>query len=111
MTFTVSVSPTFKRQTKDLLARFPAFKAELVEYLESLERSAPRGEQVQRHRMVWKDRLGLKAYKIGKRGGLRVIMHFDGSDAVFLLMIYFKRDMAQPTDKEIKDAIAELMQP
>jgi mRNA-degrading endonuclease RelE of RelBE toxin-antitoxin system len=110
MTFTVKLSPTFKRQTKDVLSRYPAFKQELVDYLKSLEQSAPRGDQIQRHKMLWKDRLGLKAYKIGKRGGLRVIMYFDGSENVFLLMIYCKRDIAQPTDKEIRDAIAELMQ-
>jgi mRNA-degrading endonuclease RelE of RelBE toxin-antitoxin system len=108
MTFAVKLSPTFKRQAKEILSRYPAFKDELVNYMEALERHAPCGDQVQRHRMVWKDRLGIKAYKIGKRGGLRIIMHYDGSSAVYLLMIYCKRDIAQPTDREIQDAISEL---
>jgi hypothetical protein len=35
-------------------------------------------------------------------------MYFDGSENAFLLMIYCKRDIAQPTDEEIRDAVAEL---
>jgi len=110
MTFTVKLSPTFERQAKALFAKFPALKSELHEYLTVLESQAPRGEQVQRHRMIWKDRLGIKAHQIGKRGGLRVLMYFDGSSLVCPLMIYYKPDLSQPTDKEIRAAASELLE-
>lgn len=107
--FVVTPTPTFVRQAKDILSRFPSLKPELKAYLEGLESHAPRGDQIPGHRSLWKDRLGMKAYRIGKSGGLRIIMYFDGSGEVFPAMIYFKRDIAQPTKKEIDAATAEIL--
>jgi len=109
MTFTVRLAPSFIRQAKGILSRFPAFKPELKAYLEELEKCAPKGTQIQRNRKIWKDRLGIKSYKIGKSGGLRVLMYFDGLNLVCPIMIYYKPDLAQPTDKDIRNAIEELL--
>jgi len=51
-----------------------------------------------------------KTFKTGNCGGLRAIMRFDGSATVYLLMPYRKRRIAQPTDREIREAINELQE-
>lgn len=108
MTFTVIPTPRFERQAKALFKKFIGFAAELENYFIDLERQAPRGDQMPRHHALWKDRLPIKCAKIGKRGGARVIMFYDGGPSVVLLMIYFKGDSESPSEADLTETVREL---
>jgi len=51
--------------------------------------------------LLWKARGAMKAYNIGKSGGIRLIYYFDG-DALYLIFLYCKRQMANPPQEDLR---------
>jgi len=68
----------------------------LKNYLKKLKNRLP-GNRIPGHQNLVKDRLAMKPYKIGKRGGLRLISYNVADTlSVFPLLICSKSDMPNP---------------
>lgn len=111
MSFEVKPGPTFIRQTRHILKKYPKFKDQLSDYLELLEKNGPMGDRWPKHPTLWKDRLPIKAYNIGARGGIRFAAHYNeevARDTVVPLLIYLKSEIPNPKEEMIRRAIKEL---
>lgn len=109
MTFEVRPSPTFVRWAKEVFGRFPLMKPDIKKYLEDLETTGPVGDQMPRFAALWKDRIAMKPYNIGARGGLRFIAHLSPtSKCVVPLFLYYKGDKSDVTTLEVRSAMREL---
>lgn len=108
MDYTVSPAPSFQRQVKGILKKYPLIRSDLENYLKKLKNCLP-GDRIPGHPNLVKDRLALKPYNIGKKGGLRLIS-YNVADTlyVFPLLIYSKSDMPNPPNKMIVEAVREL---
>lgn len=108
MDYIVSLTPSFQRQMKSILKKYPLIGSDLKKYLEKMKNCLP-GDRIPGHPNLVKDRLALPPYRIGKRGGLRVLSYnVSGTQSVFPLLIYSKSDMPNPPHKMIADAVREL---
>ncbi|MDR3557529.1 MAG: hypothetical protein P4L55_22455 [Syntrophobacteraceae bacterium] len=55
----------------------------------------------------WKDRLAIKPYNIGERGGLRFISYHNPAEAIIIpALIYAKSNMANPPNKLLIETIS-----
>ena len=100
MSYNVLTIPPFDRQLKRLVKKFPSFKSEYAQLIESLEIQPTKGSALARN--CYKIRIGIKSKGKGKSGGTRVIAHVQVTgNNVFLLAIYDKSEQADITDKEI----------
>lgn len=108
MKFKVKPSPLFRRQAKEILKKHRKMKAEIRKYLEGLE-TGPKGKRMPGYAFLFKDRIPMKPYGTGKRGGLRIICYHDDSTSdIFPLMIYSKSVISEPTKEMLMRAIREL---
>jgi mRNA-degrading endonuclease RelE of RelBE toxin-antitoxin system len=108
MDYTVNPAPSFQRQLKAILKKYPLIRSDLENYLKELKYCLP-GDRIPGHPNLVKDRFALKPYKIGQRGGLRLISYnVVDTPSVFPLLIYSKSDMPIPPHKMIIDAVKEL---
>ncbi|MCP4346949.1 MAG: hypothetical protein GY795_15655 [Desulfobacterales bacterium] len=108
MDYIVSPAPSFQRQLKGILKKYPLIRLDLENYLKRLKKYLP-GNRIPGYPNLVKDRFALKPYKIGKKGGLRLICYnVPDTPPVFLLLIYAKSDMPNPPHKMIVDAVKEL---
>jgi len=83
-------------------------KADIRKYLEHLG-TGPKGKRMPGYPFLFKDRLPLKPYGIGKRGGLRIICYHDDSTSdIFPLMIYSKSVTSEPKKEMLMRALSEL---
>lgn len=109
MTYQLKIPPTFKNQFKRIHKKFPQEEENIKKYISQLENTGPRGDRMPGYPFLFKDRMPLKAYGIGKSGGLRIVVyHQEDSPLVCPLLIYHKSNMEQPADKMIVNAIKRL---
>ena len=69
--YTVHPAPSFQRQVKGILKKYPLIREDLKEYLKNLKNYLP-GDRIPGYPNLVKDRFALKPYKIGKRGRFEV---------------------------------------
>ncbi len=111
MIYQVYPGPTFERDLKLILKKYPKFIEQLNEYLEDIEKTGPKGPKMTGFNILCKDRLPITAYNIGERGGIRFITYYDEEKSLTVIvpfMIYLKSVMENPTKKMIKKALKEL---
>ncbi|MBI1789501.1 MAG: hypothetical protein HYR60_18350 [Acidobacteria bacterium] len=94
---------------KQALKKFPSIKNDLTESFKALEKNAELGDAIPGYaRAVWKLRIGVKGH-FGKRGGYRLIYHFDVERAVITpLALYFKADIPDLPRDEIAKRLQEV---
>jgi mRNA-degrading endonuclease RelE of RelBE toxin-antitoxin system len=99
-------SPYFDRKLKEIKKLFPKAEIELDELLKTISKNPAKGALYSGLNLegVRKIRGGLRAYRLGKRGGIRVIIqHANNSEWLLFLTIY-------PKKKNLKeDAIKKMI--
>jgi len=105
MKYDVLTIPTFDRQLKRLVKKFPSLKAEYGNLIYELENNPKKGIALPNN--CFKIRLAITSKGKGKSGGARVITHVQVVDkTVFILSIYDKSEQKDISDKEIKYLIS-----
>jgi mRNA-degrading endonuclease RelE of RelBE toxin-antitoxin system len=104
MSYSVKTIPHFDRQAKRLSRKFPSFKEELFDLIESLENDPTQGTPLGND--CFKIRLAVKSKGKGKSGGARVILQviFVKED-VYLLTVYDKSEKEIISDLELQDLL------
>lgn len=104
MSFNVKSISAFERQTKRLVKKYPSLKKEIQELIKELKVGPEKGNPIGHN--CYKIRIAIASKGRGKSGGARVITHviFE-NDTVYLLSIYDKSEIANITDKEIRELI------
>lgn len=85
----------FQNQLDTLTERFKNSKTTIVKHLDILKTDPFKGDRIPGHGNMHmrKLRVPLKEYKIGKRGGLRLVyMIFESNKQLLMVAIYSKRD-------------------
>ena len=104
MNFSIKITAKFKRRAKLLLKKFPSFKQDLSNLINSLESNPMQGTPIGND--CYKIRLAIKSKGKGKSGGARVITHvYVSKTTVYLLIIYDKSDQKNISDKELKELL------
>lgn len=102
----------FDRQFDALIKKFKRSKDDIEEELSSLQKNPLKGDQIPglNPLYVYKYRIGLKAYNIGKRKGLRVI-YLVLENSLILIAIYYKGDYTSESDmqKMIRNHLKEIL--
>jgi mRNA-degrading endonuclease RelE of RelBE toxin-antitoxin system len=114
MSVEIVITDNFKKEAKKLIKKYASLKDELFSLQEQIEANPRLGTLIMEN--IYKIRLAVKSKGKGKSGGLRVInMVEDEVDEeevmntiVNMLSIYDKSEIANLSDKEIKDLINEL---
>ena len=68
---TVSVSDDFAKEAKRLAKKYPSFKQDYKDFLESIKNNPLQGDEITKN--IRKIRMAIKAKGKGKSGGARVI--------------------------------------
>jgi hypothetical protein len=106
--YEVRPAPSFIRRSRDLLKKYPNMKAALRSYLISLEKGI-RGKNIPGFHELWKDRIGMEPYGIGKSGGLRIISyHAPPGRLIVPALIYAKKDLENPPHQLLAETVAEI---
>lgn len=90
----ISVSDDFSREAKRLAKKYPSFKQDYLDFLESIKQNPLQGDEITKN--IRKVRMAIKSKGKGKSGGARVITYniltqeLDGQ--IFLLLIYDKEN-------------------
>lgn len=101
MSYDISSIPLFDKQAKRLAKKYPSFKNDLTELLESLADNPEQGTAL--GNSFYKIRLAIASKGKGKSGGARVITYVKVTDdTVFLTSIYDKSEKNTITDKELE---------
>jgi hypothetical protein len=101
MGFEVRTLPSFEKDAKPLLRKYPSLKRELLSLITSLEKFPVQGTPLGND--FYKIRLAIKSKKTGKSGGARVITCVKiFNEKVFLASIYDKSDAASISDEMLK---------
>lgn len=109
MKYTVTPAPSFIRDAKPLLRVFKEMAPILKDYLVAMEEHGAKGDLIPRYGNLWKDRIAMPPYRIGKSGGWRIVSLVKEEEKTIIpLFLYYKRDKADITEKEVKAAIREL---
>lgn len=74
MSFEVKTTPHFEREAKILAKRYKSFKADMKDFVESLEKNPMQGDELSPG--IRKIRLAIVSKGKGKSGGARVITRF-----------------------------------
>ena len=101
----------FLKSAKKLSKRYPSFKADLVAFKESLEKNPNQGTLLAGG--FRKIRMAITSKARGKSGGARVItlncIVAEQVDKIVLVSIYDKADQESISDKEIREALNNLI--
>ena len=86
---TVSVSDDFAKEAKRLAKKYPSFKQDYKDFLESIKNNPLQGDEITKN--IRKIRMAIKAKGKGKSGGARVITFniltdIENGQVVFLLL-------------------------
>jgi mRNA-degrading endonuclease RelE of RelBE toxin-antitoxin system len=106
MSYSVELSPTFKKEAKKLAKKYASFKEELAGLIELLEENPTLGIPLGND--VYKIRLAIASKGKGKSGGARVISYARlDNEIVLLLTIYNKGELDSISDDTIKGILKQ----
>lgn len=96
MSFEVKTTPHFEREAKILAKRYKSFKADMKDFVESLEKNPMQGDELSPG--IRKIRLAIVSKGKGKSGGARVITYTicasESEGRVYLVDVYDKSDFS-----------------
>ena len=106
---TVSVSDDFAKEAKRLAKKYPSFKQDYKEFLESIKKNPLQGDEITKN--IRKIRMAIKAKGKGKSGGARVITFnvltdVENGHVVFLL--YDKEDASTVKVNVVKQLVRDM---
>lgn len=107
---TVSVSDDFAKEAKRLAKKYPSFKQDYKEFLDSIKENPLQGDEITKN--IRKIRMAIKSKGKGKSGGARVITFNILTDVqngqVVLLLIYDKEDASTVKTNVVKQIVRDL---
>ena len=107
---TVSVSDDFAKEAKRLAKKYPSFKQDYKEFLESIKNNPLQGDEITKN--IRKIRMAIKAKGQGKSGGARVITFNVLTDVenghVIFLLLYDKEDASTVKVNVVKQLVREM---
>ena len=107
---TVSVSDDFAKEAKRLAKKYPSFKQDYKEFLESIKNNPLQGDEITKN--IRKIRMAIKSKGKGKSGGARVITFNILTDVqngqVVLLLIYDKEDASTVKTNVVKQMVRDM---
>lgn len=107
---TVSVSDDFAKEAKRLAKKYPSFKQDYKEFLDSIKENPLQGDEITKN--IRKIRMAIKSKGKGKSGGARVITINILTDVqngqVVLLLIYDKEDASTVKTNVVKQIVRDL---
>lgn len=106
---TIIATSYFEKAIKKLAKKFPCVKQVYREALESLESSPGFGDEIEGHQDFYKVRYPNKDANRGKKGGFRLIYHWENeSNKVVLVMIYSKTEYQEVDWNAVSRSVEEL---
>lgn len=107
---TVSVSDDFVKEAKRLAKKYPSFKQDYKEFLESIKNNPLQGDEITKN--IRKIRMAIKAKGKGKSGGARgitfnVLTDVENGHVVFLLL-YDKEDASTVKVNVVKQLVRDM---
>lgn len=106
----VSVSDDFAKEAKRLAKKYPSFKKDYKDFLDSIKQNPLQGDEITKN--IRKIRLAIKSKGKGKSGGARVITLNILTDTykgnVVLLLIYDKEDASTVKVEVVKQIVKDL---
>ena len=107
---TVSVSDDFAKEAKRLAKKYPSFKQDYKEFLESIKNNPLQGDEITKN--IRKIRMTIKAKGKGKSGGARVITFNVLTDVenghVIFLLLYDKEGASTVKVNVVKQLVREM---
>ena len=107
---TISVSDDFAKEAKRLAKKYPSFKQDYKEFLESIKNNPLQGDEITKN--IRKIRMAIKAKGKGKSGGAKVITFniltdIENGQVVFLLL-YDKEDASTVKVNVVKQLVQDM---
>jgi mRNA-degrading endonuclease RelE of RelBE toxin-antitoxin system len=107
MSYSIKTIPSFDKQLKKLVKKYPSFKGEFLSFVKSLYDNPQQGTSL--GNQCYKIRIAIQSKGKGKSGGARIISHIIiQEDTIYLISVYDKADFENITDFEIKKLIQEI---
>ena len=107
---TVSVSDDFAKEAKRLAKKYPSFKKDYKEFLESIKNNPLQGDEITKN--IRKIRMAIKSKGKGKSGGARVITFNILTDVenghVVFLLLYDKEDASTVKVNVVKQLVRDM---
>ena len=107
---TVSVSDDFAKEAKRLAKKYPSFKQDYKDFLDSIKENPLQGDEITKN--IRKIRMAIKAKGKGKSGGARVITFNVLTDVenghVIFLLLYDKEDASTVKVNVVKQLVREM---
>ena len=107
---TVSVSDDFAKEAKRLAKKYPSFKQDYKEFLESIKKNPLQGDEITKN--IRKIRMAIKVKGKGKSGGARVITFNVLTDVenghVVFLLLYDKEDASTVKVNVVKQLVRDM---
>lgn len=109
MSYSIKVSGSFAKEAKRLAKKYPSFKKDYENFLESLQENPLQGDELTPG--IRKIRMAIKSKGKGKSGGARVItfnvLAEQQNGMVVLVLIYDKSDFSTVDVNIVKELIRE----
>ena len=107
---TVSVSDDFSKEAKRLAKKYPSFKQDYKDFLDSIKENPLQGDEITKN--IRKIRMAIKSKGKGKSGGARVVTfnvltNTEKGQVVFLLL-YDKEDASTVKVNVVKQLVQDL---
>lgn len=107
MNYSIKTIPSFDKQLKKLVKKYPSFKVDFLLFVKSLNENPLQGTRI--GKQCFKIRLAIQSKGKGKSGGARIISHLViQEETIYLISIYDKGNIESITDSEIKKLIQGL---
>ena len=106
----VSVSSDFAKEAKRLAKKYPSFKQDYKEFLESIKDNPLQGDEISKN--IRKVRMAIKSKGKGKSGGARIItfniLTQELNGDIILLLIYDKEDASTVNTNVVKEMVRNI---
>lgn len=106
----ISVSDDFSREAKRLAKKYPSFKQDYLDFLESIKQNPLQGDEITKN--IRKVRMSIKSKGKGKSGGARVITYNiltqELNGQIVLLLIYDKKNASTVKTDVVKRLVHDL---
>lgn len=102
----VAVSPTFNRNLRSLIKKYPSIRDDIQPLIEQLEQGEVPGDQLSGiNYQVYKVRVRNSDVQKGKSGGYRLIYYVRTATSILLLTIYTKSEQEDVAADDLKAII------
>jgi mRNA-degrading endonuclease RelE of RelBE toxin-antitoxin system len=107
MSYNISLTDTFQKESKRLSKKYPSFKSDLIKLIEKLEDNPIQGDSL--GKSCYKVRINIESKRKGKSGGARIItyVHVTEED-VYLLTVYDKSERESLAKGELEELLEAL---